>query len=118
MGGRHGGEERPTKNVDELVSELKEATTLTVAYLLELGFKLEGLFDASPLDRLKLIQDAINAVCLNETSRAKFEVNARNVINKFKALYPEKEVKQFTKQYNAIDAITRFKQILIFSDRN
>ena len=54
---------------------------------------------------MKLIQDAINAVCLNETSRAKFEVNARNVINKFKALYPEKEVKEITNQYNAISAI-------------
>ena len=103
--GGHSGEERPTKNVDELVSELKEAITLTTVYLLELGFKLEELFDASALDRLKLIQDAINAVCLNETTRVKFEVNARNVINKFKALYPEKEIKEFTKQYNAIDAI-------------
>ena len=103
--GVNGGEERPTKNVDELVSELKYAISLTTVYLLELGFKLEQLFDASALDRLKFIQDAINAVSLNETSRAKFEVNALNVINKFKALYPEKEVKDFTKQYNAISAI-------------
>ena len=103
--GRYGGEERPTKNVDELVLELKDAIALTTVYLLELGFKLKQLFDASALDRLKLIQDAINAVCLNETSRAKFEVNALNVVNKFKALYPEKEVKEFTKQYNAISAI-------------
>ena len=101
----YGGEERPTKNVDELVLELKDAIALTTVYLLELGFKLEHLFDASAVDRLKLIQDAINAVCLNETSRAKFEVNALNVVNKFKTLYPEKEVKEFTKQYNAISAI-------------
>ena len=103
--GGYGGEERPTKNVDELVLELKDAIALTTVYLLELGFKLEQLFNASALDRLKLIQDAINAVCLNETSRAKFQVNALNVVNKFKALYPEKEVKEFTKQYNAISAI-------------
>ena len=103
--GGYGGEERPTKNVDELVLELKDAIAFTTVYLLELGFKLEQLFDTSALERLKLIQDAINAVCLNETSRAKFEVNALNVVNKFKALYPEKEVKEFTKQYNAISAI-------------
>ena len=54
---------------------------------------------------MTFIQEAINAVCLNETSRAKFEVNARNVANKYKALYAEEEVKQFTQQYNAIDAI-------------
>ena len=103
--GGHDDEKRPTKNVDELVLELKDAIALTTVYLLELGFKLEQLFDVSALDRLKLIQDAINAVCLNETSRAKFEVNALNVINKFNALYPEKEVREFTKQYNAINAI-------------
>ena len=32
-------------------------------------------------------------------------MNARNVANKYKALYPEEEVKQFTQQYNTIDAI-------------
>ena len=54
--GGYGGEERPTKNVNELVLELKDAIALTTGYLLELGFKLEQLFNASALDRLKLIQ--------------------------------------------------------------
>lgn len=101
----NNSDDKPTKNVDEKVSELKDAIINTSNYLLELGFNIESLFDASPLDRLKLIQEAINAVCLNETSRAKFEVNSLNVINKFKAIYPEKEVKKFIKEYNAIDAI-------------
>ena len=100
-----GGGDKPTKNIDELASELSVAITTTCAYLSERGFKIEQLFNASPLDRLSFIQEAINSVCLNETSRAKFEVNARNVANKYKALYPEEEVKQFTQQYNAIDAI-------------
>jgi type I restriction enzyme R subunit len=100
-----GGGEKPTKNIDELAFELNEAIACITTYLSELGFEIDKLFNASPLDRLSFIQDAINAVCLNETSRAKFEVNAHNVINKYKALYPEEEVKQFTKQYNAIEAI-------------
>ncbi len=103
--GGQGGDDKPTKNIDELASELSVAITTTCAYLSERGFKIEQLFNASPLDRLSFIQEAINSVCLNETSRAKFEVNARNVANKYKALYPEEEVKQFTQQYNAIDAI-------------
>ncbi len=103
--GGQGGDDKPTKNIDELTSELSLAITTTCAYLSELGFKIEQLFNASPLDRLSFIQEAINAVCLNETSRAKFEVNTRNVVNKYKALYPEEEVKQFTQQYNAINAI-------------
>ena len=103
--GGQGGDDKPTKNIDELALELSAAITTTCAYLSELGFKIEQLFNATPLDRLSFIQEAINSVCLNEISRAKFEVNARNVANKYKALYPEEEVKQFTQQYNAIDAI-------------
>ena len=103
--GGQDGDDKPTKNIDELASELSAAITTTCAYLSELGFKIEKLFNATPLDRLSFIQEAINSVCLNEISRAKFEVNARNVANKYKALYPEEEVKQFTQQYNAIDAI-------------
>jgi len=103
--GGQGGHDKPTKNVDELASELDAAIITTCTYLSELGFKIDQLFHASPLDRLSLIQEAINAVSLNETSRAKFEVNARNVSNKYKALYPEEQVKQFTRHYNAIDAI-------------
>ncbi len=102
--GEKGGD-KPTKDIDELVSELDKAIKSTCSYLLERDFKIEKLFEASPLVRLSLIQEAINAVCLNETSRAKFEVNTRNVANKYKALYPEDEVKQFTRHYNAIDAI-------------
>jgi type I restriction enzyme R subunit len=103
--GSQGGGDKPTKNIDELSSELNLAVASTCSFLLDLGFKIEKLFDASPLDRLSFIQEAINSVCLNDTTRAKFEVNARNVANKYKALYPEEEVKQFTQKYNAIDAI-------------
>jgi type I restriction enzyme R subunit len=96
---------RPTRDVNQLSEELKNALNSITKYLMELGFKLDQLFNSSPLERLRLIQHAINCVCLNDTTRAKFEVNALNVINKFKALYPEEEARQFIRQYNAIDAI-------------
>lgn len=103
--GIKGNDNKPTKNIEESILDLNIAISQTSAYLLELGFRMDSLFDASPLDRISLIQDAINSVSLNDTTRAKFEVNARNVANKYKALYPEENVKQFTKHYNAIDAI-------------
>ena len=39
------------------------------------------------------------------TRQAKFEISARNVFRKYKALFPEKQAKQFVKEYNAIDAL-------------
>jgi len=103
--GNTGDIDSPTQTMDELADELAEAITKVSAYLSELGFNLESLLDATPLERLGLITDAINSVCLNEASRAKFEVMARNTFKKYKALFPEDQVKQFTAKYNAIEAI-------------
>jgi len=99
------GDDTPTQTMDELADELATAIAEVSAYLTELGFNLENLLTASPLERLGLITDAINSVCMNENSRAKFEVMARNTFKKYKALFPEEQVRQFTAKYNAIEAI-------------
>jgi len=104
-GGSGSDTDSPTQTMDELAEELAQAITEVTSYLLELGFNLDELLTASPLERLSLITDAINSVCLNEDSRAKFEVMARNTFKKYKALFPEEQVKQFTAKYNAIEAI-------------
>ncbi len=104
-GGSEGGESTPTKNMDELAEELSEAIDEVTAYLSELGFNLELLLTASPVERLSLITFAINVICLNETSRAKFEAMARNVFKKYKALFPEEQARIYTNKYNAIEAI-------------
>lgn len=103
--GNTGDIDSPTQTMDELADELAQAITEISTYLTELGFNLESLLTATPLERLGLITDAINSVCLNEASRAKFEVMARNTFKKYKALFPEEQVKQFTAKYNAIEAI-------------
>ena len=103
--GNTGDIDSPTQTMDELADELAEAITEVSAYLTELGFNLENLLEASALERLGLITDAINSVCTNGNSRAKFEVMARNTFKKYKALFPEDQAKQFTSRYNAIEAI-------------
>ena len=105
--GGSGDGNKPTKSVDEMAQELRDSIEEATQYLSGLNFQLNELFDAEPLQRLVLISDAINAVCLNETTRAKFEVMARNVSRKYNALYPEPEVREFTQAHNAIDAIYR-----------
>jgi len=102
-----GDENKPTRSIDELSQELRESINEITEYLRELNFQLNDLFDAEPLQRLSLISDAINAICLNENVRVKFEVMARYVSRKYNALYPEPEVREFTQAHNAIDAIYR-----------
>lgn len=59
----------------------------------------------SPMEKLALIQKAMNCICLNEKTRTEFEFKARDVFRKFKALYPEEQIKPFIKEHNAIEAV-------------
>ncbi len=99
------GESKPTNDIKKLVDELDNLIKSLKFQLTNLGFDLNSLYDAEPVKKLKLLQDAINSICQNERIKAEFEINAKNVINTFNSLYPEKEIKKFTKDFNAIEAI-------------
>ena len=104
--GDNGETGKPTDKLDELLPEFLGALEATRGYLKGLGFDLDALIDCiSPMQKLGLIKQAMNAVKLNETTRTQFEFQARDVFRKYKALYPEACVKPYVKAYNAIDAI-------------
>jgi type I restriction enzyme R subunit len=108
FGGQKGGGEEggsPVEKLALLANELKESIRATKGYLKELGFNLSDLMNAKPMEKLAKINEATDIVTLNETTRTKFEIMARDVFRKYKALYPEDEIKPFIKQFNAIEAI-------------
>ena len=101
-----GGESgSPVEKLVKLAEELKESIRATKGYLKELGFNITDLMNAKPMQKLAKIKEATDVVRLNETTRTKFEMMARDVSRKYKALYPEDEIKPFVKQFNAIEAI-------------
>ena len=112
-GGKKGGKdgkgekERPFELLEQLAIELGESIKQVKGYVKELGFDLGALsnVDSKPMEKIANLKKAVDCVCLNETSRTKFEIMARDVFRKYKALYPEEEVKQFIRQFNAIEAI-------------
>ena len=108
-GGKGTGPEKPIPELSELEGELKLAIEETIKHLGSLGFDLESLKNASPMVRISKLKEAENCVCLNEKSRATFEVMAQNVFRKYKALFPEPQAKAHTKDHNAIEAI--YKQL-------
>jgi len=95
----------PVEKLALLANELKESIRATKGYLKELGFNLSDLMNAKPMQKLAKINEATDIVTLNETTRTKFEIMARDVFRKYKALYPEDEIKPFIKQFNAIEAV-------------
>ncbi|MEJ6498462.1 type I restriction endonuclease subunit R [Pseudoalteromonas lipolytica] len=108
-GKSNGGEEKPTNPVEkleEMAEELNAAILAVANFLSEVDFNLDDLVNAkTAMERLASLGKAANAVSLNETTRTQFEVATRDVMRKYKALYPEEIVKQFIPRYNAIEAI-------------
>ncbi|MDX1279218.1 type I restriction endonuclease subunit R, partial [Oceanihabitans sediminis] len=70
---------KPVEPLEDVEVELKQAIKDVKAYLKELNFSIQELKDAKPMSKIAKIQQATDAVCLNETTRTTFETMARNV---------------------------------------
>lgn len=107
-GGKPGDDTKgkPTEKLEEMATELTIAISAVRDFLLEVNFELDDLVKAeTAMIKLGKLQEATNAVCLNEVTRTQFEVAARDVFRKYKAMYPEDCAKPFTSEFNAIEAI-------------
>ena len=111
-GGGKGGEkgpngpEPPVKPNEELIKQLEEVLEATEMFLTdELGFDINELINASGLHKIAALEQGINAVYTNDETKRKFQVLAREVFKKYKALQPNKVLNQYSARKNAIDAI-------------
>jgi type I restriction enzyme, R subunit len=103
-----GGEkpEPPVKPKEELIKQLEEALEATETFLQdEVNFDLQELIKADGLHKLAAMEKAVNAVYTNDETKRKFQVLAREVFKKYKALQPDKVLNQYAPRKNAIDVI-------------
>jgi type I restriction enzyme R subunit len=110
-GGEQGGEggekpEIPVKPKEELILLLEEALNATEIFLQdEVNFNLEELIKAEGLYKLAAMEKAVNAVYTTDETKRKFQVLAREVFKKYKALQPDKVLNEYAPRKNAIDVI-------------
>ncbi|MFH6767522.1 type I restriction endonuclease subunit R [Gaetbulibacter aquiaggeris] len=106
-GGSEGGIDAPVKPLEELVSELAEASKTTELFLKdECKFSLSKIVDTQDnLHRIKHMQEGYNAICVTDETKAKFGVLARELFKKYKALMPEKSIYEFQEKRDAINAL-------------
>lgn len=108
-GGGTGGEgpiEPPVKPKEELIRQLEEALTATETFLkVDVNFDLQELIKADGLHKLAAMEKAVNAVYTNDETKSKFQILAREVFKKYKALQPDKVLNQYAPRKNAIDVI-------------
>jgi len=107
-GGTGGGKtEPPVKPKDDLIRLLEEVLLTTETFLLdEVNFNLTDLINAGDsLQKLAAIERGVNSVYTNDETKSKFQILAREVFKKYKALQPDKILYQFASRKNAIDVI-------------
>jgi type I restriction enzyme R subunit len=107
-GEESGGEkpEPPVKPKEELIRQLEEALEATEMFLQdEVNFDLLELIKAEGLHKLAAMEKGVNSVYTNDETKRKFQVLAREVFKKYKALQPDKVLNQFAPRKNAIDVI-------------
>ena len=99
-----GGEEIVVP-IEERVQALIEAIEATEAHLRRLGFDPGTLIGSSGFARIKGLKDAEEAVHASDDDRRRFEILAREVFSRFKALLTEPSAHAFAERHDNIEAI-------------
>ena len=101
--GDEGGE--IVEPVEERVQALIEAIAATEAHLRRLGFDPATLVGSTGFARIKGLKDAVEAVYSSDEAKRRFEVLARQVFTRFKALLTEPSAYAFAERHDNIEAI-------------
>jgi type I restriction enzyme R subunit len=98
--------EPPVKPKEELIRQLEQVLEATETFLQdEVNFDLKELIKADGLHKLAAMEKGVNAVYTNDETKRKFQILAREVFKKYKALQPDKALNQYAKRKSAVDVI-------------
>ena len=99
-----GGEEIVVP-IEERVQALIEAIEATEAHLRGLGFNPATLLGSAGFARIKGLKDAVEAVYTSDEVKRRFEILARQVFVRFKALLMEPSAFAYAERHDNIEAI-------------
>jgi type I restriction enzyme R subunit len=102
--GENGGDE-VVAPIEERVQALEEAISATEAYLKALGFDAGQLIGAKGFTKTGLLADAVNAIYTSRETKQRFEIMARQVFLRFKALIMEEAIFAFAERHDNLEAI-------------
>ena len=103
--GNDGGGEEIVAPVEERVQALIEAIEATEAHLRGLGFDPAALAGSTGFARIKELKDAVEAVYSSDEAKRRFEILARQVFVRFKALLMEPSAFAYAERHDNIEAI-------------
>jgi type I restriction enzyme, R subunit len=101
-GGGGGGIVAP---IEKLVEALVEAIEAAEGHLRALGFEPNRLIGAKGFQRIEALRDAVDALYTSDEAKRRFEIMARQVFSRFKALLVEPSARAYAERHDNIEAI-------------
>ena len=105
LGDDGAGDEEIVAPIEERVQALIEAIEATEAHLRGLGFDPATLVGSTGFARIKGLKDAVEAVYSSDEAKRRFEILARQVFIRFKALLMEPSAFAYAERHDNIEAI-------------
>ncbi|MBI2840456.1 MAG: type I restriction endonuclease subunit R [Acidobacteria bacterium] len=102
--GENGGVVAP---IEELVAALRQTIEAAEKHVLGLGFDAHRLRGATGFTRIEALRDAVDALYASDEDKRRFEIMARQVFNRFKALLMEPSALAYAERHDNIEAIYR-----------
>ena len=91
--------------IADLVAALLQAIEAAEKHLLELGFDARRLQGATGFARIEALRDAVDAVYASDEAKRRFEILARQIFIRFKALLMEPSALRYAERHDNIEAI-------------
>jgi len=105
LGDEGGGEEEIVAPIEERVAALLSAVEETEKHLRGLTFDPARLMGAKGFMRIQALADAVEAVYTSDESKRRFEIMARQIFIRFKALIMEPAAFTYAERHDNIEAI-------------
>jgi type I restriction enzyme R subunit len=99
------GEEEIVAPLEEMVRLLREAIEAAEDHLRGLGFDAARLLGSQGFDRIEALRDAVNVLYTSDAAKRRFEIFARQVFDRFRALLTEPAVYAYVERRDNIETI-------------
>jgi type I restriction enzyme, R subunit len=91
--------------IEELVASLREAIEAAESHLLALGFDATRLRASTGFARIEALRDAVDVLYTSDEAKRRYEIMARQVFARFKALLMEPSALAYAERHDNIEAI-------------